>query len=50
MCLSHLGEEEAAKAVESAAVSVLPELGSMGGPAMGMSTPEIGEAVASRIG
>ena len=49
MCLEHLGEPEAAAAVEEAAVSVLPELKTMGGPDMGMSTSEIGELIASRI-
>jgi 3-isopropylmalate dehydrogenase len=49
MCLTHLGESEAAKAVEEAAVSVLPELKTMGGPDMGMSTTEIGDLIATRI-
>lgn len=50
MCLDHLGEPEAAAAVETAAVSVLPELKTMGGPDMGMSTTEIGALIASRLG
>ena len=49
MCLNHLGETEAATAVEEAAVSILPELKTMGGPEMGMSTAEIGDLIASRI-
>jgi 3-isopropylmalate dehydrogenase len=49
MCLDHLDEKEAALAVEQAAASVLPELGSMGGPDMGMSTDEIGDVIAERI-
>ena len=49
MCLDHLDEKEAAVAVEQAAASVLPELGSMGGPDMGMSTDEIGDVIAERI-
>ena len=49
MCLDHLGEHEAAAAVEQAAASVIPELGSMGGPDMGMSTDEIGDLIAERI-
>ena len=49
MCLAHLGEVDAAKAVETAAVSVLPELKTMGGPDMGMSTTEIGSLIASRV-
>ncbi len=50
MCLEHLGEAEAAAALERAAASVLPRLGAMGGPDMGMSTSEIGDAVAAAIG
>ena len=49
MCLDHLGETDAASAVEQAAVSVLPELKTMGGPDMGMSTTELGELIASRV-
>lgn len=49
MCLDHLGEEDAAEAVETAAVSVLPELKSMGGADMGMSTSEIGDLIAQRV-
>jgi 3-isopropylmalate dehydrogenase len=49
MCLDHLGEHEAAQIVEAAAASVLPELKAMGGPDMGMSTDQIGEAIASRV-
>ena len=49
MCLDHLGEAEAAAAVEDAAVSVLPELKTMGGPDMGLSTTEIGQLIASRV-
>jgi 3-isopropylmalate dehydrogenase len=50
MCLDHLGEREAAAAVEAAAASVLPELETMGGPDMGMSTSQIGDVIAERIG
>lgn len=49
MCLDHLGEPEAAAAVEAAAVSVLPELKTMGGPDMGMTTSEIGDLIAGRV-
>ncbi|HUP17382.1 MAG TPA: 3-isopropylmalate dehydrogenase [Acidimicrobiia bacterium] len=49
MCLTHLGEIAAGRAVEEAAVSVLPELKTMGGPDMGMSTSEIGDLIAARI-
>ncbi|MDH4116058.1 MAG: 3-isopropylmalate dehydrogenase [Acidimicrobiia bacterium] len=49
MCLDHLGEAEAAVAVEEAAASVLPELATMGGPDMGMSTSQIGDLIAGRI-
>ncbi len=48
LCLDHLGEADAAVAVEAAAASVLPELRAMGGPDMGMSTAAIGEKIASR--
>lgn len=50
LCLDHLGETDAAVAVEDAAASVLPELRTMGGPDMGMSTPQIGDLIASRVG
>lgn len=49
MCLAHLGEPEAGATIEEAAASVIPELRSMGGPAMGMSTDEIGDLIAERI-
>ncbi|MFW2339056.1 MAG: isocitrate/isopropylmalate family dehydrogenase, partial [Acidimicrobiia bacterium] len=49
MCLEHLGESEAAGAVERAAASVLPGLQSMGGPDMGATTPEIGDLIAATI-
>ena len=49
LCLDHLGESEAARAVEAAAVSVLGDLKAMGGAEMGMTTSEIGAAIASRI-
>ncbi len=49
MCLADLGEYDAAQAVEAAAASVLPHLGSMGGPDMGMSTDEIGDRIAEAI-
>jgi len=42
MCLNHLGESEAALAIENAAVSVLAESGTMG-------TTEIGDLIAARI-
>lgn len=45
MCLADLGEHEAASAVETAAAAVLPELTTMGGPEMGMSTEEIGDRI-----
>ena len=49
LLLRHLGQVEASEAVEDAATSVLPELSSMGGPDMGMSTAEIGDVVSARI-
>lgn len=50
LCLDHLGEREAGAALESAAASVLPELKTMGGPDMGMSTAQIGDLIAERVG
>lgn len=50
LCLDHLGEHEAAIAIEQAAASVIPELGSMGGPDMGLSTDQIGDVIAERVG
>lgn len=49
MCLAHLDEDDAARALEEAAASVLPELKAMGGPDMGMSTAEIGRRIAERV-
>ena len=49
MCLDHLGQPEAATAVEAAAASVLPDLKTMGGPDMGMSTAQIGDQIAERV-
>ncbi|MEX0659623.1 MAG: 3-isopropylmalate dehydrogenase [Egibacteraceae bacterium] len=49
LCLDHLGEPEAATAVEAAATAVLPRLGAMGGPEMGYSTEEIGDLVAAAV-
>ncbi len=49
VCLGHLGEPEAASAVESAAVSVLPTMGAMAGPEMGASTDQLGDRIASLI-
>jgi 3-isopropylmalate dehydrogenase len=49
MCLDHLGEVEAAAALERAAASVLPELRAMGGPSMGMTTSEIGDRIAAGV-
>ena len=49
MCLTQLGQHEAAAAIEQAAASVIPELGSMAGPEMGMSTDVIGDLIAERV-
>jgi 3-isopropylmalate dehydrogenase len=46
MLLDHLGERDAAAAVETAAAEALPKLGAMGGQAMGASTAEIGDRIA----
>ena len=50
MCLTHLGEEKAAEAIEAAAADVLPKLGAMGGEGMGYSTSAIGDAIAAAVG
>jgi 3-isopropylmalate dehydrogenase len=49
MCLAHLGESQAALAVENAAASVLGDLGAMAGPDMGYSTSAIGDRIAAAI-
>jgi 3-isopropylmalate dehydrogenase len=49
MCLDHVGEAEAAAAVQSAAAGQLPQLGAMGGAGMGYSTDEIGDRIAADI-
>jgi 3-isopropylmalate dehydrogenase len=50
LCLSHLGEDEAATRVEEAAAAALLDLKTMGGPEMGMSTSEIGDRIAATVG
>lgn len=45
MCLDHLGEAQAARALEDAVAQVLPQLGAMGGEQMGASTEEIGDRI-----
>ena len=49
IALDHLGHADAARAVEAAAASVLPDLKTMGGPDMGMTTSQIGDLIADRI-
>jgi 3-isopropylmalate dehydrogenase len=49
MCLSHLGEREAARALEAATIRVLQGLPAMRGPAMGCTTNEIGERIRGAI-
>jgi 3-isopropylmalate dehydrogenase len=49
MCLAHLGESQAAAALEDAAASVLPRLQTMGGPDMGMTTGEIGDVICAAV-
>jgi len=49
MCLDYLGESQAAKALEKAAAETLPDLKTMGGPDMGMSTSQIGDLIAERV-
>jgi 3-isopropylmalate dehydrogenase len=49
LLLAHLGETEAATAVETAAAEALPKLHAMAGPGMGASTDEIGDRIAEAI-
>ncbi len=49
LLLRHLGERDAAGALERAATSVLPDLKAMGGQDMGMSTGQIGELIVQRL-
>ena len=49
MCLSHLGEHEAAAALERATIQVLATLPAMRGPQMGCTTSEIGERVCDAL-
>ena len=49
LCLATLGENDAAKAVEAAAVAVLTSLPATSGPGMGHSTQEIGQLVAEAV-
>lgn len=49
MCLSHLGEREAARVLEMATIRVLQELPAMRGPQMGCTTDEVGERIRGEI-
>ncbi|TFD11875.1 3-isopropylmalate dehydrogenase [Cryobacterium sp. TMT1-2-2] len=49
MCLAHLGEGDAARAIEAAAVHVLAQLPATAGPGMGFSTAELGREIASLL-
>jgi 3-isopropylmalate dehydrogenase len=49
MMLAHLGEENAAAAVEQAVVRVLPRLKSLSAGKMGYSTSEVGDLVVSEL-
>ncbi len=49
LLLEHLGEAEAAVAVEAAVAATLPQLGAMGGPDMGKTTKEIGDLIAAAV-
>lgn len=50
MCLAHLGEREAALAIEAAAVHVLAALPALSGPAMGTDTQGVGREIAAMLG
>ncbi|HJX80105.1 3-isopropylmalate dehydrogenase [Glutamicibacter sp.] len=49
MLLAHLGEDQAALAIEAAAVEVLQKLPALAGPDMLMSTKQIADAVAELV-
>jgi 3-isopropylmalate dehydrogenase len=49
MCLSHLGEREAARTLEAATIHVLQGLPAMRGPQMGCTTGEIGKRVRDEV-
>lgn len=49
LCLTHLGEEAAAAAVEEAAAEVLTEMKAMAGPDMGGSTEDLGDRLAELV-
>lgn len=49
LMLGHLGEGTAAHVVEAASVRILGELPALAGPAMGVSTAQIGERIANLI-
>ncbi|WP_051476734.1 3-isopropylmalate dehydrogenase [Arthrobacter sp. Br18] len=49
MCLAHLGERDAALAIEAATVDLLASLPALSGAAMGMSTAEVGHAIAAAV-
>ena len=49
MCLSHLGERQAARIVEDAAAAVLPTMNAMGGPDMGATTDRLGDRIAGAV-
>lgn len=49
MCLAHLGESEAAHAVESAVVHVLGSMDGLAGAQMGGTTSEVGERIVAAL-
>ncbi|GAA5228956.1 3-isopropylmalate dehydrogenase [Paeniglutamicibacter antarcticus] len=49
MCLAHLGEIEAAHAVETAVVHVLGSMEGLAGPEMGGTTSEVGERITAAL-
>ncbi|MCW2287489.1 3-isopropylmalate dehydrogenase [Leucobacter luti] len=49
LLLGHLGEGDAARAVEAATVQVLGELPALAGAEMGMSTSEVGARIAASV-
>jgi 3-isopropylmalate dehydrogenase len=49
MCLAHLGEVDAALAIETAVVHILGAMEGLSGPDMGGNTEEIGQRVAAAL-
>ncbi len=49
LCLSHIGETEAAEILEEAVAATVPTMRAMGGPDMGASTDQLGDRIAAAV-